>query len=131
MAKAVYVCMRRDGSGGPIVRTHQAMGARLAPDNITVQEPRVIQDGRIAAVIFSPVPPVVVDGSSVCLGFLTAGCDRWREPMTGSPEGAFAVFRSDERYVEAITDVVASRTVWYYVDDEMFAASVYRARCTG
>ena len=44
-------------------------------------------------------------------------------PRTAPPDGTFALFRGDATCIELVTDIVASRTVWYFLDDSRFIAS--------
>src|SRR5690606_17398986 len=38
-------------------------------------------------------------------------------------DGSYAIFRENEYKIELLTDSVASRTIWYYEDKEVFVAS--------
>jgi hypothetical protein len=47
----------------------------------------------------------------------------WWEPLQGYPDGSYALFRGNSKYVEVVSDVVASRTIWYFKNDDMFISS--------
>jgi hypothetical protein len=47
----------------------------------------------------------------------------WWKPLGDKPDGTYALFRSNEKYVELISDALATRSIWYYYDDRMFLAS--------
>ena len=62
-------------------------------------------------------------GTSLCLGrFLDDPGDWWR-PGTTPPDGAYALCRCSPDVVELVTDIAASRAVWYYHDEDVFLAS--------
>ncbi|MDH4071282.1 MAG: hypothetical protein OEV30_12775, partial [Ignavibacteria bacterium] len=44
-------------------------------------------------------------------------------PGSERPEGTYALFRVTENEIEACTDFVALRTIWYYQSDDLFVAS--------
>jgi hypothetical protein len=124
MAKVVYVCTR---SRRPevIQRLRAAMlvaSRRICPDNIEVPRPRLIEHEGVLAAIFAPSAVVQVKGASVCAGHLMDGSS-WHVPGQPAPEGAFALFRSDDNEVEVLSDAVASRSIWHYHDDELFIAA--------
>lgn len=124
MAKVLYVCTR---SPRPEVLQHirAAMltaSRRICPDNILAPQPRLIEDRGVLAAVFAPSGVVQVSGASVCVGHLT-DADGWHVPWRPAPEGAFALFRSNDRTVEVLSDMVASRSIWYYHDDEVFIAA--------
>lgn len=98
------------------------LALHLAPDNIHANEPHVVAGDGIAWAVVNPVPGLRIRANGVCLGALFEDAD-WSTPLSGAPDGSFALLRHDERHVELVTDSVASRTVWYVHDDERFLAS--------
>lgn len=66
--------------------------------------------------------------TSICLGHLINPSDNWWEPNTELPDGSYALIRSNEQYVELITDLGGSRTIWYiFTDEALIASSSQRA----
>ncbi|MGH9144261.1 MAG: asparagine synthase-related protein [Vicinamibacterales bacterium] len=47
----------------------------------------------------------------------------WAKPLTGRPDGSYALFRSNDKFVEVLSDATACRTIWFFLDDEVFIAS--------
>lgn len=43
--------------------------------------------------------------------------------MANVPDGSYALFRSDQNIVELISDMIASRTIWYIKTENIFIAS--------
>ena len=124
MARIVYVCTR---SQRPevIQRLRAAMLAasrRICPDNIPTPPPRLIEHQGVLGAVVAPSAAVYVNGASICAGHLTDGA-KWHVPGQPAPEGTFALFRSDRSTVEVVSDAVASRGIWHYLDDELFVAA--------
>jgi hypothetical protein len=93
------------------------------PDNITALPPKIVDNQGIIFGIFNPSDSILVKDSSVCLGSIFGQATEWWEPMQEYPDGSFALFRGNSRYVEVLSDVVASRTIWYFKDKDIFIAS--------
>ena len=59
----------------------------------------------------------------VCLGGLFGTGERWSETGAPAPDGTYALVRYDAGAVELLTDVTASRTIWWTQTDEALLAS--------
>jgi len=57
------------------------------------------------------------------MGNMIEAADDWWRPTAPVPDGTYALFRSDEAQVELVTDMLASRTIWYVHTDTMFLAA--------
>jgi len=122
MSKLVYVCLRRRQQTARAKKIIESIAARLRPDNLTPVPPRVFDLDGVVIGIYNPTGLERVSGRSVCVGYLVADAE-WRQPLRGRPDGAYALFRADDRHVEILADALASRTIWYFKDDDMFVAS--------
>jgi hypothetical protein len=124
MSKVLYACLRRPSHAetGELKRRIAAGAHRIQPSGVDVRPPRLISRDRVVAGISSPSATNLVHGASVAVGCMER-TPRWHIPGTPAPEGTYAICRSDERRIEVLTDAVASRTLWYYVDDSIFLAS--------
>src|SRR5699024_8622145 len=71
--------------------------------------------------IFNPNDTNLINGESVCLGYVDS--DSWHNVGNEDIDGNFAIIRSDSNYVEAITDVVATRTLWYVHEEDYLIIS--------
>ncbi len=122
MAKCVWICSRQSFSGtvkGKITNICKS----LSPDNITPREPKIKTGINIAFGIMNPTNTILIHDYSLMLGQIIGNYDRWYEPGTEFPEGTYALFRDGEGSCEIITDAVATRTIWYYHDENIFIAS--------
>lgn len=102
----------------------KAICKKIEPDNISANEPMVLHGNNCAAAIMNPVKTVSVHQANILLGNILHGEKEkpWYRFHTDHPEGSYAIFRNNSDISELVTDTVASRTIWYYFDDEKFLA---------
>jgi hypothetical protein len=122
MSKIIYIYHRNPKSTVDIKKRLHAISKRILPDNITPAPSHIIEKNGIVVGIFNPSEAVNIIGCSVCLGNIV-GTKEWQLPRQGHPDGTYALFRSDDNYIEVLTDMCATRTIWYYMDDDIFIAS--------
>ncbi len=123
MSKLIYVCTRQSGEQGTSVEAIRSICERLAPDNITPRPPKIVQHAGIVYGIMNPCETILATDSSVLMGKVFGDSLMWHAPLQEYPDGSYAILRADSRRVELLSDVVGSRTIWYYKDDEVFVAS--------
>ncbi len=123
MSKIVYICSRHQK--GPPYSHHELalLSQRLTPDNIEANPPKIIDNDGVLVGIVNPADVLSVKHSSVCMGHMFGEQEDWWQPNTTVPDGTYALFRSNADTVEIITDTLASRTVWYALNEEVFIAS--------
>jgi len=100
----------------------ESISKRISPDNITALPTKIFDAAGIIIGIFNPVDSIAIKNCSVCLGNMI-GAEEWHSPTQGYPDGTYALFRGNSDYIEVLTDAVASRTVWYFISDDIFIAS--------
>ena len=122
MAGFILTCSRRGAEAPSRAEDLRRLALHLAPDNITPNPPHVVEDGGLAWAVVNPVPGVRIRANGVCLGALFEDAD-WSVPLGGAPNGSFALLRHDDHHVELITDLFASRAIWYVHEGDLFAAS--------
>lgn len=122
MARLIYVCLRDPSQTAATAGAVKAIAARLRPDNLPEVAPRILTSGGIVAGISDASDLIAVRGTNLAAGHVVER-DAWERPGTGRPDGAYALFRSDDTAVEVVSDMLASRTVWYAMTDEMFVAA--------
>ena len=125
MSKLVYICLRNPEHAARLTRSLKASATVWMPDNLAPVSPKVLGSKGIAIGIFNPTDLVRISDLSVCVGYLVNAVNsaQWRHARSGRPDGAYALFRADDRHVEVLADTLASRTVWYFKNDDMFVAS--------
>jgi len=124
MSKLVYICYR-DGVNQrphPPADIH-LLSKRILPDNIEPNSPLIIEGRGVLIGVFNPVDVIPVKNQSVCLGQFFGAQEDWWKPGAQVPDGTYALFRGDNRSVELVSDMVASRTIWYVKTEELFIAA--------
>lgn len=115
--------VHRDGLSSPTDGTRLArLAAHLAPDNIRPHRAVVTESGGLARVAINPGAPVQATERGLLVGVLFDDAD-WSGLGTAPPDGSFAIVRHDDDRVELVTDLFASRTIWYVHRDDLFLAS--------
>ena len=62
-------------------------------------------------------------GGAACVGGLFGALENWWRCGTQVPDGTYGMARWDVRALELVSDVCATRTLWYAVSDDVFLAS--------
>lgn len=125
MSKMLMVCFRDVSETDKLIHKLNKMNERLIPDNITAADPKIIfSDRKLMMAVYNPNSTVEVlqDQRGLCLGKVFED-ETWNKPSSVSPDGTYALIRSNESNVEAVTDTVGSRTMWYYMDQEKWIVS--------
>ena len=124
VSKAIYICSRNSPMGNTEEIRIRDICRKLTPDILASSvKHRVSVSGKIAFGVVNDNPCVIQKGDSLLLGLLYEKSNNWDEPRARSPDGSYAIFRSNGDYCEIVSDPAASRTLWYYFDDEVFVAS--------
>lgn len=123
MPRILLQCRRNGARAATATPQLEQLAARLTPDNLLASHPHTyVKDGLVFSV-FHHNDEVQIGEAAVALGKLTEPADSWGIPLTSPPDGTYALFRGNDRHVELLTDVLASRSIWYYFDKELFVAS--------
>ena len=145
MADLILVCDRAGRSRPHTLDELRRAALLLTPGGSAPREPRLAgTDGVLAA---SPArgskacgsrstrshaggraaePPersTTRQGGAVCLGGLFGDHAGWSRPGSEAPEGTYALARWDAGVLELVSDICASRTLWYALTDDAFLAS--------
>jgi hypothetical protein len=100
------------------------VAARIAPTNIVAHPAQLLEATGLCAAVANPSPDGVrVRDGSVCLGGMFGDLGQWWRTGSAAPDGTYALLRYSEACVELLSDVIASRTIWYVADDQAFLAS--------
>jgi Asparagine synthase len=122
MAKAIYICTRSGNNLCNFEGKFNLLSENLGPKNFKPNSPYIKSEAGISIGIYNPPDVASIRNTSFYLGELTKQQD-WEKINSSSPEGTFALFRSNNETVELVSDAVASRTIWYVLTEELFIAS--------
>ena len=123
MAKALLIAWRDPKRRSITEEQVRKLATALAPDNISPREPLVFSDEQDLVAVFQPSPSWPPHEGNVAVGTLLKPAGEWWTVGGDIPEGSFALYRRDAKYVELVTDMLACRSVWYALTPEMFVAS--------
>lgn len=123
MAKIIYAYSRQTPFSQYDDRKLREICTRLEPDNLLCPVSHKIRvNGSLAYGIINHRNSVI-KGNNVLLGCLYGKDQRWEIPKETYPDGSYAMFRDSNDCLEVVSDAAASRTIWYYFDDQHFVAS--------
>ncbi|WP_114750942.1 hypothetical protein [Pleomorphovibrio marinus] len=122
MAKTLWVTTRFKENIDIRTKLIGALEA-ITPDHLKHCKPYTHQEGNTTLGILNPSGLRHLQGTNHILGDIFEKRENWFVPNTGTPEGAFSLFRENGEVVEILSDSLASRTVWYYMDQRYFIAS--------
>ena len=140
MADLILACTR---GGRPAAADRVRRAAlRLAPPEVPVREPLVLESAGVVAAVANPTAegvwvhggdatpadepvarPDVPVGGACCVGGLFGRPGSWWRTGSEAPEGTYALVRWDADAVDLVADICASRTLWYALTDDAFLAS--------
>ncbi len=130
MSQFVLACYRTGIPGGveALVKRMERVESRLRPPGLG-RRLKVFCSGSdtlIAASLFHS-RGVALQAESAAFGAIDQRGD-WASPGSPIPEGSFSLVRTSSELIELATDAMATRSVWYYFDEErLLAASSERA----
>jgi len=123
LAKIVFICMKDKKQNPFCYKDLWNLSKRLIPDNISPSPPKLIKKDGIFIGILNPSESLPIKKTSICMGHLINPDNNWWQPMAKVPDGSYALFRSNKNYIEILSDIVASRTIWYIQTNNIFIAS--------
>ena len=128
MAQFILVCERagRETAGGLAGGRAAALeqcARDLWPPGVTPAPTRLAGDAGLALAVVDPNEGVSLRGASLCLGRILGPSGEWWRPRSAPPDGTYTLIRCSPDEVEIVTDIAASRGVWYYHDSDVFLAS--------
>lgn len=113
----------REPSGEVVDAAWSHLDGLLTPDNLTPRPARIVREHGTTLMLTNPSRASAIHGASVCLGALLAPDDDWWRPGSPLPDGSYALFRVSGTTIELASDTLASRTLWYFIDERRLLAS--------
>ena len=133
MADLILACPRAGRPAFAAERLRRA-ALRLAPPEVPLREPLLLEAAGCVAAVANPTVEGVFlhggegesdrpPGGGACVGGLFGTPGDWWRTGSSAPEGTYALVRWDADTVELLSDICASRTLWYAHTEEAFLAS--------
>lgn len=129
MAKSIYICSRTGLSQPPLEKL-EILCERITPDH-SPADYQIKENNHGALAVIGPNHGTVIRKHSLLLGHLFGPHESWSTPLTGIPDGSFALFRQDNTHLEVVSDPSGSHTIWYYKDEYHFIASTSQRAIIG
>jgi len=130
MAKLIFICERDRSAVRFSPDMIQSLSGYLAPTGIEYAEPYIVSNNGILAGVLNPVRSLQYRDESIYVGGFSIGSSKWDHPGAPAPDGSYAICRANDRQVEIITDMVASRPMFYFLDDAYLIASTSQRAIT-
>lgn len=125
MSKLLYITIKNENRVSLKVfeDSLKKIERRIIPDNITPNKMIKIVSGNSILSVFNPMSTLKIKNKSIALGHVNnADFDEFNK--RGSEfNGSFSIFRDEDKFFQVANDVLGSRTVWYYKDDNLFVSS--------
>ncbi len=125
MSKVLYIIYRK--SDKKIVdsdkKIFQIIEQRILPDNIVPNKMKLLETRDSLATIYNPVSTIKIEGTSLCLGYSPNSNWHVMNKCGGDLDGSFAILRNNNNFFQIVSDMVASRTLWYYFNESVFIVS--------
>ena len=123
MSKIIYITYRDEKIPDNSKERVEQITSELNPDNIQANPSYCFQSGSNICGLSNPLSIIQTEGTNVLLGNILNNQKNWKNPLEYYPDGNYAIFRSNTQLVEVVTDILSTRTVWYYKDDKIFICS--------
>lgn len=120
MSKILYVIYRDKKVPHEAHSKLKKICSDINPDNIDANPTYSYQDGQVICGLSNPLTVIKKIKTNVLLGQILTDGDEWTKPLIQYPDGNFAIFRSNSKNVEILTDALGTRSVWYFKNDQIF-----------
>ncbi len=122
MSKILYVSLNRKEVSAQLEQKVKQICDDLNAENIEANPTLIYKEKNILYGILNPTPTLRHSNSNVLLGELF-GDANWEGLNRDYPDGNYAIFRSNNESIEIVSDVLGTRTVWFYKDEQVFICS--------
>ena len=125
MAELMFECVRAGRPGRPHTKEQLLRIAdRLTPTNIVARPARVIETPDLCGAIVNPGDEGIrTTQGGVLLGGVVGEAGRWWGIGTEPPDGTYVLVRYSSTSIELLSDMTASRILWYAHDEDRLVVS--------
>ncbi len=95
----------------------------LNPDNINPNLTQVLNLKQTKIGISNPLPNLKLYENGIVLGELFGDEKNWDQINGTHPDGNYIIIRWDKSHLELLSDILGTRALWYYFDEELLIAS--------
>lgn len=123
MSRIVHISVRNNPALLKIYRDKAAgFIKKIQPSNIVPNKEIVIENDSSFSAVINPTRAVVVDNCNILIGLCYSENPCWQK-FGEMPDGNYIIKREDDKSAEFVTDHLATKSLWYYFDDQIFLVS--------
>lgn len=123
MANAIIVCLKKKRNNIDDIKEKVNLACEnVIPDNLNDIPYIKVNKDVVVGLTYSNSTINLTENGLLLGTILEEYKFKW-DRLNTAPDGSFAIFRWDNDYIELLSDVTASRTIWYLSNDEYFIAS--------
>ena len=122
MSKIIYV-VPRNLEADSLAEKIKSICDSLNPDNIIAKPTEIRKGEGIIFGLSNPNETILRENTNIIFGQIFGNKPEWNVPGWTRPDGNYAIFRSSSESIEIITDILGTKAIWYYQDEEFFIAS--------
>jgi len=125
MSKIIYIVSKDRLNPTQTQHKLTQISHALEPENIVARPAKIAITPHVAYGIINPESHLLIHQNSVLLGklFNPPKATPWYQINEELLDGSFALFRENAKEVQILSDPTASKTIWYYHDEDYFIAS--------
>ncbi|SDS25387.1 hypothetical protein [Christiangramia echinicola] len=123
MSKIIYVVNRKEIISDSEVNQISKICNTITANNIKASSAKTFKDDKIAYGLSNPSNLIEMNSSNIFFGQSFGSLKNWDKLDEPSPDGNYVIFRTDEKKIQIISDILGSKALWYYFDDKKFIAS--------
>ncbi|WP_423818731.1 asparagine synthase-related protein [Salinimicrobium sp. TIG7-5_MAKvit] len=122
MSKLIYIVHRHENKDKSPENKLYNLAKNISPKNISSKDPIIYNNAKLSYVLINPTNTIKYKDGNVLLGAFFKTED-WTNFNSSGFDGNYALFRVNSSKMEILTDVLATRTVWYFQDSRLFIAA--------
>src|SRR5699024_992445 len=123
MVNVIAVQVKSKKVSNHLIRRVADSCANVQPDNLNIGEPFVRVNSNLIIGLTYYNSAVKLTENGLLLGNVFEDSEDCWDKIGAFPDGSYGVFRWDNNYIEILSDIGATRTIWYYSDINYFIAS--------
>jgi asparagine synthetase B (glutamine-hydrolysing) len=123
MSKIIYVLFKNRKSENRFRDKIQRICNNLNPENIKAVQSKIGGYDGVLWGISNPNENIQINENNILFGQAFGTSKNWNELGSEKPDGNYAIFRADDSKFEIVSDILGTKSIWYFKNDEIFISS--------
>ena len=123
MSKIMYVLFRNRKTENVLAEKVRSICDDLNPNNISAIPSKIGGNDGVLWGISNPNETILINDNNIFYGQPFGNPGDWCIPESEKPDGNYAIFRTNDNKFELVSDILGTKAIWYYKDDEIFVSS--------